>query len=226
MEQILNGRPCSNCLRSNQNIAYNSLASSGCTLCGSINFDDYCVGFALNNLGIEYYQGPTGTYTFTTPNGLVIDTARLSNAFEMGNEQLPTGSLKSYVSSLFSKSASSVSTNVRDILIVVLGMIILFGFILYTIICIILIRYQVMDTAMGITAIFIGLFVSALAFIIVYYEIRSLTNNIEELISNNIDPFLDNLSCALHSAICCYSGVSCCCPDGSKTARCKNSLHP
>lgn len=66
---------------------------------------------------------------------------------------------------------------------------------------------------------------SALVFMIVFYEVFKIGTTIRTEFVSQIEPVLGNIRCALLSGICCYSGVSCCCPNGTG-ATCNNYPFP
>lgn len=172
-------------------------------------------------IGIDIAQNE-GVYNIQIPDGITIDTVRLNNSWTMINQQLPTGSLTGYVDSLFTSVGTSLSTNAKQTLGIILGTVILVAFLLYTIICIVLIAYGVIGIAMGISLIFIGLIISVIALVVSFSEAYRLGNALEKDLFNGAGPVLDTLSCAFLSGICCYIGASCTCPDGS----CVTCLNP
>jgi ABC-type multidrug transport system fused ATPase/permease subunit len=149
----------------------------------------------------------------------------MTNAIDQINAQLPTGSLKGYFNSALNNIESTLSSNAYNIYIVVLVSIILMMFLLYAMLCIVLMATGTIGVAMGIALIFIGLIISLITFLLASTEGKSFGSNIEESISAELNPLIDNLYCAVLSGVCCYSGASCCCPNGTG-AVCKNPPFP
>lgn len=160
--------------------------------------------------------------------GVSFDLTRLSNSQAQFNSQLPTGGLRSYLSSVFSNVGSSTASNAKSTLGVMLFVIIFLIFLLYTIILIALMGHGTMTLAVGLTLIFIGLFFSAIAFLIAIDEVSRFGTNFANNISSETSPVLDNLVCAFTSALCCYSGGQCGCEDGTNKCgtACKNQGFP
>ncbi len=162
---------------------------------------------------------------FTAPNGIIINVERLNNALDQVNSQLPTGSLQGYLSQIFNNVGSNLSTNAKYILSVLLGGSIALSFVFFSMICIILMSYSIISVGVGLVLILIGILFSILVFIIVLSEASKFGTDIENGFVNEIEPVVDTLRCAALSGICCYSGISCCCPGVSPSA-CKNPPPP
>jgi hypothetical protein len=210
----------------------NDSMSSGCTACsGTIDglpIPSLCVEGLTNCLGIVITP-PIGTpgatsFTFTAPKGIFLDVNRFNGAISKFNSQLPTGSLQSFVSSIFSMLGTSTATNAEDTLAVTLGIIVLLSFIFGSIIFIVLMASGIMSVGVGITLIFVILIFSILSVIIIISEIINFATTIETQIGNQIDPTINILQCALRSGICCYGGASCCCSGGSSASTCTSGI--
>jgi len=186
-----------------------------CLICPNDGLIECALGVA-NDIGIILTTtGPNGNITnITAPNGLFINNDAIDRSINRFNQQLPTGSFSGYISSIFDDLSTSLIIESEQSLIVILGSIFLLGFVLFAIICIILIAYGMMDAAVGITIIFIGLYVVILTVIVSYTEAYYLATNLQKKIFSTIDPVLDTFKCALTSSVCCYIGASCCCPGG------------
>jgi hypothetical protein len=210
-----NSRICNNC-HSTSNFESLQDGQTGCTPClgtGNEEAPIVCSLLALETMGvIADIDLINDTINFTAPDGVTLSLPSLQNAINRFNQQLPTGSLKGYISSIFTNLGSSLSTNAKESLGVILGTVFLIAFVLFTIICITLIAYKVIDIAVGISLILIGLFFSLLAFLLAFSEAYNLGANFEQSFFNSINPVLETLACALVSGTCCYSGASCCCP--------------
>lgn len=209
----MNHTPCDN-TSCNRSINVGQTGSS-CVLCAS---DDtiLCGQGFTDELGIITTINGT-VFNFQAPNGISIDSAAVQRAVNRFNQQLPTGSLQGYILSLLDDLSSTLYNNASSVLGIVLGTVFMTVFILFAVICILMIAYGIMDPAIGITLIFIGLFISAIGLIICYSEAYSLSMGLEPTLFNNIDPVMNILSCAFTSGLCCYIGGTCCCPGGSNT---------
>lgn len=209
----------------------NSLQNDGATGCipclgtsDGLTPSELCSLAFAENIGIDIAINE-GIYVLTAPNGIILSDLRLRNAWRQFNSQLPTGSINGYFTSIFDNVGAALVSNGRTSLGIILGSIIVLIFILYTVICIVLIANSVIGPALGITLIFIGLLMSALIFMIVFYEVFKISTTIQTEFVSQIEPIFDNLGCALLSGICCYSGVSCCCPHGTGST-CENPPFP
>lgn len=183
--------------------------------------DIFCPLRLLQSLGIDI-QINDSTYKFTAPNGITIDTQRFSNAADIFNQQLPTGSLTGYISEIFGNIGSKLSQNTKQTLGIILGTIFIIIFLFFTIICVLLMAYGLINISVGIVLILIALFICTLALIISFNEAYNLSTNLEKDLFNGINPVLNTLDCALLSGICCYTGLSCGCPNVS-CVQCKNA---
>lgn len=185
---------------------------------------DICLLSALNIMGIGYENPPPGNiHKFTAPNGICIDSRRLSNALESVNAQLPTGSFQGYLSDIFSTASTTVSTAAKNALYVIMASVIVFGFVLFAIICMIFIANNVIGAGLGIGMLFVGLFVGAMTLVIVLAEISSLSTQLQNDLFVQVGPIVNTIKCALTAGLCCYPGSGCCC---GKPAVCKNVPGP
>lgn len=188
------------------------------------NIRTFCTLGFISNIGIDLTLNGS-VLTFTAPKGLIFDVDRINGALEQVNAQLPTGSLQGYITQVFTNIGENLSTNARYILTVLLGGSILLSFVFFTIICIILMSYSIINVGVGLVLILIGVLFSIVVFIIVLSESSKFGTNIETGFTSEIEPVLQTLTCAAFSGICCYSGISCCC-SGVSQSLCKNPGFP
>jgi hypothetical protein len=186
-----------------------------------IPLSELCLLSALEVMGIDIDIPVTGSvYKFTAPNGVCLDTKRFSNAVESFNAQLPTGNLQTYLSGIFSTASTTLSVAAKDALYVIMVSVIVFGFVLFAIICMILIANDVIGAGLGIGLLFVGLFVGAMTLVIVLAEISSLSTQLENDLFAQVGPTFDTLRCAFLAGVCCYPGAAACCCSNPGT--CKN----
>jgi len=217
----------SSCCQSIISTDVSQLAQTPCSTClgtGTTGARDECTVAFIQNIGVTI--GVSGNIvSLTAPNGIYFDTQRVNNAVDQANSQFPTGSFRGYINSVFGNIGSSLATNARDAFGIILASIVIGMFLLYAIICIILIAAGILDLATAIAILLIGLIISILIFIISLIEANKFSSNIENSFSSESVSLVDNVYCAFLSGLCCYSGRTCCCPNGSDTV-CKNPPFP
>ena len=222
-------RTCGNDAQRNTFRTPNVLAETVCQSCtgtiDGISLSELCLVETLTAMGIVVNIPTEGSvYRFSAPNGICLDTRRLSGAIESMNAQLPTGSFQGYISSLFSTASTTLATSAKDALFIIMISIIVFGFVMFAIIIMILIAGDVISAGLGIGFLFVGLFVSAMTLVIILAEISSLSIQLENNLFSQVDPAVETLRCALIAGVCCYSGPglltpACCC---GKPSVCRN----
>lgn len=195
------------------------------------NFQKITISAPVTDRSITCTTGPSGATCMINLDKidlLTIDTARLANSIVRAGEQLPTGSFDGYINQIFNNVGTNISNNASSTLYITLGLIILLIFSLYAIICILLMSYNTVSLAVGVTLIFIALIFSLIVYIVCLYEINAFATNTENTIFDESSVILNNLKCAFISGLCCYApnfftaGPCCICPNRSSNTTCAN----
>jgi hypothetical protein len=203
-----------NMLTSN-NTNITQTATTGCTGCPSIN-TEILLFELLSAFGFVPIQSSSDSpfIYIQSPNGLLFDNQRFTNAVSKFESELPGGEgLVAYIQSFFTTIFEATGQASEELFIAIFFSVILQCYALFVVVISILWIYKVLTPGMSIIWLIIGLIISLSALAVMLVEASRTSTVIAASVTKSLSDFAAPLSCALKSGAVCYIGENCCCND-------------